>query len=49
MKRSNIDIYSDMNNLNLDRDNSPNLKTTNSLNGSMNMTKSKKKVKASDF
>ena len=49
MKRSNIDIYSDMNNLNLDRDNSPNLKPLNNLNSSTNMSKSKKKVKASDF
>ncbi len=49
MKRSNIDIYNDMNNLNLDSDNSPNLKLTNSLNNSTNMSKSRKKVKASDF
>lgn len=50
MKRSNIDLYNDMNNLNLDRDNSPNLQpTTNSLNNSINMSRSKRKVKASDF
>jgi hypothetical protein len=49
MKRSNLDIYNDMNNLNLDRDSSPNLQPKNSLNNSTNMTKSKRKVKASDF
>lgn len=49
MKRSNIDIYSDMNNLNLDEDNSPKLNRLNSLNSSTNMSKSKRKIKASDF
>lgn len=44
MKRSNLDIYNDMGNLNLDGDNSPLLNKS-----SGNMTKSKKKVKASDF